>query len=53
MSRKESVAHDPSDPSARFAGTSPSRTPRWGGARVAGGGVMGTDDDAHDPSVAV
>jgi hypothetical protein len=25
----DSVAHDPS---ARYAGTSPSRTPRWGGS---------------------
>ena len=33
--------------------SSPSRNPRRGGAREAGGGVMGNSIDAHDPSVGV
>ena len=36
-----------------LAHSSPSRLPRRGGARVVGGGVMNTTNDAHDPSVGV
>src|SRR5260370_998892 len=32
---------------------SPSRSPRWGGARAAGGGVMRITTDAHDPRAPV
>jgi len=34
-----------------FANSSPSRSPRRGGARGAGGGVMSITNEAHDPSV--
>ena len=41
-----SVPHYSHDPSARFAGTSPSREPRRGGMMIAQGGRDSRDDGA-------